>query len=246
MWGLSFSLAKFRFKLKNEGSYLGIIWYLLSPLLLFMLLFFIFNDRMGNNIPKYPLYLLTGIIMFNFFQSATLEATTAVLNNRGLIKSIKFQRESLIFSELLKALFSHIFEVAVFIIFMVIFKVNLAWMIVYPVIIAFFFIFIYGISLALSAFTVHVNDVQNIWSFVTKLFWFATPIFYAIGGQTRLFMLNLVNPLYYFITIARETLVYNRMPELWMMIAAGIFSLSSFIIGFLIFNKSKKKFAERI
>ncbi|OGJ13164.1 hypothetical protein A3K82_02040 [Candidatus Pacearchaeota archaeon RBG_19FT_COMBO_34_9] len=246
MWGLSLSLAKFKFKLRNEGSYLGIIWYLLNPLLLFTLLFFIFNNRIGGNIQNYPLYLLIGIIMFNFFQSATSDVSTVILNNRGLIKSIKFQRESLILSELLKALFSHIFEIAVFIIFLIIFKVNLAWLIAYPLIIAFFFIFVYGISLALSAFTVHINDTQNIWNFITKLLWFATPVFYEIGGQTRLFILNLINPLYYFITITRDTLVYNRMPEIWMVLMAGIFSICAFIIGWTIFNKTKEKFAERI
>src|SRR4030043_292518 len=107
MWGLSLSLAKFKFKLRNEGSYLGIIWYLLSPLFFFTLLFFIFNERIGSNIQNYPLYLLIGIIMFNFFQSVTSEAATIILTNRGLIKSIKFPRESLVLSNLLRALFSH-------------------------------------------------------------------------------------------------------------------------------------------
>ena len=246
MLKLSFSLAKFKFKLRNEGSYLGIIWYLLNPLFLFTLLFFIFNDRIGTGIEKYPLYLLIGIIMFNFFQSATIESSLSILNNRGLIKSIKFPHESLVLSNILRNLFSHLFEIIIFIIFLVIFKINLIWLLIYPLIIIFFCLFIYGISLSLSAFTVYIIDLNNIWDFVTKLLWFATPIFYSIGGQTKLFILNLFNPLYYFISLARETIIYNRLPEFWVIFGAVMYSLVSFIIGFIIFNTFKKKFAEKM
>ncbi|MCH7640633.1 ABC transporter permease [Patescibacteria group bacterium] len=95
---LSLALAKANFKLRNEGTYLGILWYLLNPLLLFALLFLIFFDRLGQNIEQYPLYLLLGIIMFNFFQQATTEATKIIDQNRHLIKSINFPKESLIAS----------------------------------------------------------------------------------------------------------------------------------------------------
>src|SRR3989344_1389723 len=96
-WNLSFGLAKTEFKLRNEGSYLGILWYLLNPILTFGILYLIFADRLGNNIAAYPAYLLLGIIMFNVFQSATVEATKSILKEyHYLIKSIQFPRESLV------------------------------------------------------------------------------------------------------------------------------------------------------
>ena len=63
---LSVALARAHFKLRNEGIYLGIAWYLLNPLLLFAILFFVFSDRLGSSIPYYPAYLFLGIIMFNY------------------------------------------------------------------------------------------------------------------------------------------------------------------------------------
>ncbi|MBD3260723.1 MAG: ABC transporter permease, partial [Candidatus Altiarchaeales archaeon] len=72
LWGLSLSIAEAEFKLRNEGSYLGILWYLLEPLLMFILLLFVFSKSLGQDIPHYPLYLLVGIIVFNFFQKVTL------------------------------------------------------------------------------------------------------------------------------------------------------------------------------
>lgn len=245
MWNLSFSLAKFRFKLRNEGSYLGIVWYLLNPLLFFLLLLFLFYNNIGGDIQYYPLYLLMGIIMFNFFASVTSESTGAILNNRGLIKSVKFPYESLILSNVLKSLFPHIFEIAIFVLLLIIFGINPIGIIFYPLIIFFFCLFIYGISLILSAFTVYIVDLYNVWDFIIRLLWFATPIFYKIG-QGRLSIINLFNPAYYFITLGRDLIIYNRIPELWIIAGAVVYSLISFITGFIIFNKIKRKFAEMI
>ena len=112
---LSFQIAKSGFKLRNEGSYLGILWYLLNPLLLFVLLLLVFADRLGNEIPMYPLYLLLGIVMFNFFQQTTSESTRIVLvDYRDLVKSINFPREAIVLGAVLKFLFSHFFEILLF------------------------------------------------------------------------------------------------------------------------------------
>jgi lipopolysaccharide transport system permease protein len=243
---LSLSLAKAGFKERNEGSYLGIFWYLLNPLLLFLLLLLVFSDRVGANIPSYPLYLLLGIIMFNFFQKTTIESTKLIRENRWIIKSINFPRGSLISSIVLKNLFSHLFEIILFIIFLLFFKVPLRGIIFYPFILVVFCIFIFGTSLILSALAVYFTDLENIWTFAARLIWLGTPIFYTVGGQTRLAFVSLFNPMYYFITIARDVTVYAKMPQPWMMIGAMGYSLLFLIIGLFIFNRLKTKFAEMV
>jgi len=246
-WQLRLTLAKAGFKLRNEGSYLGIFWYLLNPLLMFGLLLLVFTDRLGSNIPSYPLYLLLGIIMFNFFQRITTESTKIITQEySGVIKSINFPKESLVGSVILKTFFSHLFEIILFVIFILIFKGSLIGLIFYPIILIVFCIFILGISLILSALTVYFVDLGNIWVFVSRLIWLGTPIFYAIEGQTRLFYVNLLNPIYYFITIARESIIYARVPELWLIFGMITYSLLFLLIGILIFNKLKIKFAEMI
>lgn len=243
---LSLTLAKAEFKLRNEGSYLGIFWYLLNPLLMFTLLLLVFSDRIGQNIPHYPLYLLFGIIMFSFFRRTTIDSVGVINTYSSIIKSINFPLEALPISIILKSLFSHFFEIIVSFIFMLFFRVSIVGIIFYPLILFFFCLFITGISLTLSALTVYFVDLKNVWVFVSNLLWFATPIFYTIGGQTRLFVFNLFNPMYYFITIARETIIYSKTPELWMILGMIGYSFLAVMVGFIVFNKLKKKFAELI
>ena len=140
--GLSFSLAVSEFKLRNEGSYLGIFWYLLNPVLMFILLMAVFSANLGTGIPSYPIYLLIGIIMFNFFQKTTIESTKIIMQHNAMIKSIKFPHNALIGSIVLKTLFSHFFEIIVLAVFLVLFGVPLSGLIFYPLILVFFCLFV--------------------------------------------------------------------------------------------------------
>lgn len=250
MWrqvlGLSSELAKAEFKLRNEGSYLGILWYLLNPLLMFILLLAIFSTRLGQNIPSYPLYLLLGIIIFNIFQQTTIESTKTIKENRWIIKSIRFPHEVLIFSIVLKNLFSHILEFVIFTMFLLFFGVPVTGAFFYSLILVFLLFFISGVSFILSALTVYFIDLDNIWAFVSRLLWLGTPIFYSIEGQENLLILNLFNPMYYFITVARDLVIYGRVSELWVIAGVMIYSLLSLVFGLFIFKRLKRKFAELI
>jgi len=244
--GLSIALAKTEFKLRNEGSYLGILWYLLNPLLMFLLLFLVFADRLGSGIPHYPLYLLLGIILFNFFQQAATQATKQIITNNVLIKSVHFPYAALIGGGVLKTIFSHVFEMLVFTAFLIFFGVSIKAILFYPIILVFFCCFTLGISLFLSSVAVYFMDLENIWVFVSRLLWLATPIFYAIEGQTRLFYFNLLNPLYYFITASRAILIYQRQPQAFILFGIIIGSLISLSLGFVVFHKLKNKFADML
>ncbi len=245
-FGLTFVLAKAEFKLRNEGTWLGIFWYLLAPILTFFLLLGIFTDRLGQEIPNYPLYLLLGIILFGYFQKICNESVKVIRKNAGIIKSLNFHKESLVSSIAIKVFFVHIFEVFILLVFLIFFKIPLGGMIFYVLILFFLTMFSLGCGLILASLGTYFFDLEHIWMFVSKLIWFATPIFYAIEGQTRLFYLNLFNPMYYFITIARDLIVYGRASELWIILSGVFYSLLFLLIGLLIFNKLQGKFAELI
>jgi ABC-type polysaccharide/polyol phosphate export permease len=245
IFGLGLQLAKTEFKVKVEGSYIGILWYLLNPLLTFGALFLVFSDRVGNNIPKYPLYLMLGIIIFNFFQATVSDCTKAFIKEyRTVIKSINFPTEAIIIGNLFKNLFSHFFEILIFISMMIYFKVSLVGIFYYAVLLAFYCFFVFGVSAILVSLTIYFFDLDNIWNYVVRIIWLATPIFYSIGGQVKLFYLSLFNPIYYFITAARDMVIYGKFPPLWIIMGMIGYSFLFFAVGLLIFEKLKVKFAE--
>jgi ABC-2 type transport system permease protein len=247
IFNLSLQLAKAGFKLRNEGSYLGILWYLLNPLLLFILILFVFLGNLGTDIPNYPMYVLMGIIMFNLFSQATNDSSKLFSRDyRELVKSINFSKEAVVLGSTIKFIFSHLFEFALLVFFMFFFGGYFPGILFYPLILIFFIIFIYSWSLIISSITVYFFDLEHIWGFMVRLIWLATPIFYSVEKGSPIYIANLFNPFFYFITISRDAVVYGIFPPTWMILGAIFFSLLSFLIALIVFNKLKYKFPELV
>ena len=243
-FGLSLSIAKAEFKLRHEGSYLGVLWYILNPLLMFLLLLAIFGQKLGSEIQHYPAYLLLGIILYEFFNQITSSSIRAMENNRLLVKSLSFPYATLVSSNVFRTLFSHIFEMVVFLGLLLYFGISLKFFVFYLPILFLFCIFIYGASLVLASLYVYFIDIENIWLFVSRLVFFGTPIFYAVEPGSKLFILNLFNPLFYFMTAARSTIINQQIPEIWIVLGMLGFSIVSLLIGLLMFKKLGSRIPE--
>jgi len=245
--GLSLSLAKANFKIRNEGSYLGVFWYLLEPLVFFIVLLIIRGAVLNTNIGNYQLYLFIGLIMFNFFTAVTNFSTRVIQNNSGFIKSLKINKEVFVISGLLQFIFSHFFEFLILIIFSIFLKVKLTYLLIfYPILFLFFCLFTVGVSFILSIIGVYIKDLSNVWSVFTRLLWLITPIFYTIENNSLLQKINIFNPLYYFINITREVIMSSKLPNIYWILSTIFCSVFVFLIGLIFFEKSKKKLAERI
>lgn len=243
---LSLQLSVADFKLKNEGSYLGILWYILNPLLIFGLLLLIFNNNFGSVINKYPLYLFIGILIINLFQNVTSESISSIISdNKYIIKSINFQKETLIFSIVLKNIMSHFFEMLILIILLIYTDTNLLFMFAWLLIMFLYSIFLTGAGLILSSLTVFFIDLNNIWNFLLRILWFITPIFYN-SDITYLNIINHFNPLYYFIQAARVIMIDGSVPSIITITGLLLLPLITIIAGVMIFNKIEPKMAEKI
>ena len=243
---LSFSLAAAQFKLRNEGSYLGVFWYLLEPLSFFVILLFLGGVISNNSIDKYPLYLFLGLIMFNFFLAVTSSATNSMSSNSGFIKSIKINPEAFVLANAFQFVFSHIFEIIIFAVFMYFYKANLVLLVFYPIIFLFFFLFVLGFSFLLATLGVYLIDLNNIWQVGGRFLFFATPIFYAMPKNTWLFTLSAFNPLYHYIGIARDIIIYGSTPVFYGMFLVSAISVAIFLASLFVFKKNKSKFAEKL
>lgn len=246
VFGLAFQIAKAEFKLRNEGTWLGNLWYLLIPILTFLIFFGVFSQNLGENIPNYAVYLFMGIIVFGLFQKVTDESVKTIKQHQGIIKSINFNRVSLVFASLLKSVFAHFFEMLVLVGLFILFGISLKGLIFYPFILVFFLIFIFGSSLILASISVYFVDLENIWSFVSRIVWLLTPIFYSSDIKSHISFLNYLNPLFYYISAFRELVIYLEFPSRYILFGCFAASAISLILGLLLFDKLSRRFAEMI
>lgn len=245
---LSFSLAKVRFILRMEGSYLGFFWYFLSPLALFAIILFVKSAAFSDlPIAYYPLYLFIGISGANFFRVVLSNSIKAISANADHLKSVNNVSPAvLVLSGVLLAIFSHLFELALLVALMIYFKISLIGLLFYLPIFFGFALMVLGISFIFATVGVYVNDLDNIWTIASQLLFLATPTFYAVAVGSAVYTANLFNPLFYFLEIARRALIYASWPPLWMTLIFIGLILGFLVFGLAIFNKHKKKFAELV
>ncbi|HOW58757.1 MAG TPA: ABC transporter permease [Candidatus Omnitrophota bacterium] len=243
---LSLSLAKVRFKLRNEGSFIGIFWYLLEPLLTFAILLLFGHALYQNIIPHYPLYLLVGLVVFNFFLAATNFSIKAITSNESFIKSMDIAKEPFVIAGLIQYSFSHACEIVLLLFLALCLKVPLTGFLVYPLFFLFFSLFVLGCSFLFATIGVYIKDLSNVWAVLGRLLWFATPIFYVAPKEGALYLINLFNPIFYFVSTARAIIINGQTLDLGTTVFVVLSSVLMFFLGLFSFSIRKKDFASRI
>jgi ABC-type polysaccharide/polyol phosphate export permease len=245
---ISLTFAWTNFRLRNEGSYLGVAWYLLGPLALFFIILSIQHSAFsGSTIPYYPIYLLIGITGFNFFRQSIAFSIRVIGANAEFVKSINnISIGTFVVSAVLEAFFSHLFEIVLVAAFMVYFGVPLVGILLYPLALLVFLPFVIGASFFCAALGAQVSDLDNLWIILSQLFLFATPIFYVTAPGSFIHSLNLFNPLAYFLNVAREFVIFRQFAPVSTF--AGLLGLGAIacLIGIGFFEKKKHSFAEKI
>lgn len=244
--GVSLSFAKANFKLRNEGSYLGILWYLLEPILFLVILLKLKNITSPGDISYYAVYLFLGLIMYNLFMNITSAATNCIQSKSKFVKNMVLPKEALVLSTVFQFVFSHIFELIILMALMLYYKVSLITFWLYAPIFCIFIIFIMGTSFLLATIGVFVNDLKNVWAVFSRMLFFITPIYYTYNAERGISLINYLNPLTHFLNIAREIVIYQQVPDIRGTVFILLISFLTLALGVWIFNKTKNKFAEEI
>ena len=243
---LIWTIAWGDFKWRYKNSILGYFWSLLEPLIMFIILYIVFSNLMKVQVEYYQLFLLLGIIMWNFFVKATNLGLNAIVGKPSLIQRVYFPRDVLVISGVITAMLQSLFESLVFIIFMIYFAIPLTWTLIYlPYILTIYFILALGVALAISALNVYYRDIQFIWIVVLQAGFFITPILYPLSiFPPSLQAIFRLNPIAQIIVTARDVVLYS-VPPYWVSLAyAGIASLVIFGVGYSIFRRLEPRFAE--
>ena len=234
------------FKVKYKRSILGVVWSLLYPLLTMAVMAIVFSNVFKFSTPgvSYLAYLLSGLVMFNYFSEASNLAMSSVVANFSLLNKIYIPKYIFPLS---KCLFVGInFLLTLIPLYVVLFATGTGiniYHIFLPYAFLCLFMFTLGMGFILSAVSVFLRDMFYIYGIVLTIWQYFTPLFYSITMlPSNLQSLFKLNPLYLFIDSVREIVLYSRMPSVTTLFMCGIIAVLSTIIGSIIFKSKQDKF----
>lgn len=199
-------------KRKYARSYLGVIWSVLNPLLSMVVLSLIFSQLFRRSIENYPIYYLTGNILWQAFTVATNSSMTSLVDNKMLLLKVKFPMELFILTRVYTALINLGYSLIAYIIMLFVFQVSPKWTMLFsPLIILFLFLFSLGISYMLATAYVFFGDVKHLYTVLLTIWMYCSAIFYPVEqlqGIIRVVIWN--NPLYTFIHCMRKVVMMGR------------------------------------
>lgn len=249
------------FKLRYQGSVLGYLWSLLRPLFLFVILYFVFVHflRIGSDVPHWPVALLLGIVLWNFFAEVTGLGLNSIVERGDILRKINFPKYIIVLSGSISALINLGINLAVIGVFMIINGVNLHVDSLLSILyILELFIFSLGLSFLLAALFVRFRDINYIWEIATQGLFYASAIIYplslVIDKSQKLAVLVLLNPIAQSIQDTRHVLISDVNPTLTTLTGGDVtitlipivIVLVTFIIGALYFKKKSPTFAENV
>jgi ABC-2 type transport system permease protein len=186
---LTLTLARTEFKLRYFGSVLGYVWSLMRPLMFFGVLYFVFTHvfRLGAGIPHYPVYLLTGIVLWNYFLEATMGSVTCLLAREPLLRKVRFPRMVVPLSVSLTAVFNLAMNFIAVFVFASANGVSprLSWLELIPIVGA-YIVLTSGIGMVLCALYVRYRDIQPIWEVMAQILFYCSPIIYIVAFFRKL------------------------------------------------------------
>lgn len=248
------------FKLRYQGSALGVLWSVLKPLFLFAILYVVFDQflKLGRDIEHFPVYLLLGIVLWSFFTEATIQGLQSIVSRGDLIRKINFPKYIIVISSTVSAFINLGINLVVVFAFMLFNGVDLHWhaLLAIPLIIE-LYVLALGIAFLLSSINVKLRDVGYLWDILLQAAFYATPIIYPlqmVAAQSEwAAKLLLLNPVAQIIQDMRYVLVTDQTLTLWNFVEQTWKHIIPFAIIFVItilaviyFKKNSKKFAEQL
>lgn len=252
-------LTKTDFKLRYQGSVLGYLWALLRPLLMFAILYIVFAKllRFGSDIPHYPVYLLTGTVLWSFFTECTNQGIQAIVSRGDLLRKISFPKYIVVISTTLTAVINVCINLVVVVIFALINGVTPSWgWLLVPLLLLELYLLALGIAFLLGSFNVKYRDIGSIWEVFIQALFYAIPIIYPVAmvADTSLFAAKilLVNPIAQVIQDMRYWLITQETVTTASLVGSKGFILSLvlvavvFIVGLCVFRRQSRFFTEEI
>ena len=231
-------------KTKYRRSLLGVLWTILNPLLMMVVLSVVFSNLFRFDIEYFPVYLLSGQLIFNFFSESTTNAMSSIIANGPLIRKIYVPKYMFVLSRIFSSTINLLASFTALICVMLVMRVRLHYTVLLAVVpLILIVLFSLGAGLILAAITVKFRDVMHLYSVFTTALMYLTPVIYPMSIlPSWLEKIVLLNPITNILMMFREFMIYGTFPSI-LSIVVGIFEVVIILlIGVYVFYKNQDEF----
>lgn len=255
---LVFYLVMRELKARYKNSVLGFLWSLLNPLGMMLVFTVVFTVMMPSKIDRFPVFLLCGLLPWNYFSTGVMVSINSIVGNATLVTKVYFPREVLPIASVLANLVNFLLALVVFFVVLILFHARISpWLWLLPVVIAIQTCFILGMALILSTIQVFYRDTLMIMDVVMLAGFFLTPVVYSMDTLPRNYVLlgvNLdvqrlmyvINPMASLEATYRDLLYWGYRTNLDFFLRTAVTALAVLIFGYWIFTKHSKRFGEEV
>ena len=235
-------------KRRYARSTLGVLWSVLNPLLSMAVLSLIFSQLFRRSIENYPIYYLTGSILWQAFTGATTSAMTALADNKPLLLRVKFPMELFLLARVYTALVNLGYSLVAYGVMLAVFRVTPKWtMLLTPAVILGLFLFSLGLSYMLAAAYVFFGDVKHLYTVALTLWMYCSAIFYPVEQlQGFIRVVIRLNPLYAYIHCLREAVMLGQLPNWMETVQMAVCSVGMYLLGWLVFRRCRKRILQKL
>lgn len=241
-------LALTDFKLRYKNSVLGYLWSLLKPLAIFASLYFVYSLIIRFDIPYYPLFLLLGILLWNYFTEATINGMHSLVAKSSMLTKVNVDKRAIVLASNITTVLTLLLNLAIFFGFVAILKPGFSWSYLFVIVtIANLFMISLGLSFILSAIFVRLRDLSSIWEIVLQIGFWITPIIYPLSLVPAKYVPFMeMNPLHRVIDEARLALIYGNVPNLSVLLQTLTISLFVLSVGYIFMTRRMGTLSENL
>lgn len=247
------------FKLRYQGSVLGYLWSILKPIFLFIILYIVFDKflRLGRDIEHFPVYLLVGIVLWNFFTEATVQGLQSIVSRGDLIRKINFPKFIIVVSGTISAFINLIINTIVILVFCVINGVSISAeaLLIIPLI-AELYVFSLAVAFFLATLNVKYRDIGYLWEIFLQAAFYATPVIYPLQMVVKQMPWAaswlMLNPVAQVIQDVRKVLVTQQTLQLYdlvsfpVMLTPFVAVIIVILLAIFYFRSNQRYFAESV
>ena len=233
---------------KYKGSFLGVLWSFVNPLLMTLVYAIVFPFLLRGSQPHYTTFIVIAILPWNWFTATISQGTSTILANGGIIKKVYFPRAILPISIVTSGLVNFIISCLIILLFLIFSGIGFSpYILLLPLIVILQYILQLGIILITGSINVYIRDLEYIINFFIQMLFYATPVLYSMSMfPKKIQWLLRLNPMTTIIESYRDIFFYKQAPNFAMLGYVFVISVVILLVGSLVFKKLEKGFAEEL